>query len=92
MTLEKDGEDHRTNRVRKEVIGKFIEEWNILHAINSNSNCTGHVLHRNCLLKQVIERKIGRKLEVKERGRSRHKQLVNDLKERRGYWKLKRQH
>ena len=93
MVLEKHGEDHRTDRVRKEVIGKLIEERNILHALAiSNSNCTGHILHRNCLLKQVIERKIGRKLEVRERGRSRRKQLLNDLKERRGYWKLKRQH
>ena len=82
-----------TDRVRKEVIGKFVEERNILHAINiSNSNCIGHILHRNCLLKQVIERKIGRKLEVEERGRRRRKQLLNDLKERRGNWKLKRQH
>jgi hypothetical protein len=56
-----------TDRVRKEIIGGFIEERNILRAINiRNRNCIGHILRRNCLLKQVIDRKVGRKLEVKE--------------------------
>jgi hypothetical protein len=82
-----------TDRVRKEEIDKFIEERNILHAINiNNSNCIGHTLQRNCLLKQAIERKTERKLGVEERGRNRRKHLLNYLKERRGYWKLKRQH
>ena len=70
-----------TDRFRKEVIGKFIEERHILHAVSvSNRICIGHILHRNCLLKHVIERKIGRKLEAKGRGRRRRKQLLNDLK------------
>jgi len=59
-----------TDRVRKEIIGRFIEERNILHAINiRNRNCIGHILSRNCLLKQVFERKVGRKLEVKKGGK-----------------------
>jgi len=34
-------------------------ERNILHAIHRRkANWTGHILHRNCLLKQVIEGKI----------------------------------
>jgi hypothetical protein len=82
-----------TDRVRKEVIGRFIEERNILHAIiKRNRNCIDHILRRNCLLKQVIERKVGRNLEVKRRGRRRRKQQLNDLKEMRGYWKFKRKH
>jgi hypothetical protein len=41
--------------------------------------------HRNCILKHVIERE----MEVTgSRGR-RRKQLLDDLKEKRGYWKLK---
>ena len=79
--------------VRKEVISRFIEERNILHAVNMrNSNFVCHIFRWNCLLKQFIERKVGRKLEVKERGRIRRKQLLNDLKERRGFWKLKREY
>jgi hypothetical protein len=48
-------------------------------------NCNGYILRRNCLLKQLIEGKI----EVKGRRRRRSKQLMNDVKEKRGYRKLK---
>jgi hypothetical protein len=82
-----------TDRVRKKVIGRFIEERIIVHATNiRNRNCIGHILRRKCLIKQVIERKVERKLEVKKGERRRCKQLLNDLKEKREYWKLKRKH
>jgi hypothetical protein len=42
-------------------------------------------LGRNCLLKQVIEGKI----EVMGRRGRRRKQLLNEVKEKRGCWKLK---
>jgi hypothetical protein len=45
-------------------------------------------LCRNCLLKHV-EGKIKEKIEVAERRRRRLKQLLGDLKEKRGYFKLK---
>ena len=49
----------------------------------------GHILHRNCLLQQVIEGKIQGGIEVTVRqGRTRRK-LLDDLKERRGYSHLK---
>lgn len=49
----------------------------------------GHTLSRNCLIKHVIERKIeGRTLVTGRRVRGR-KQIVDDLKEKRGYGKLK---
>jgi hypothetical protein len=49
----------------------------------------GQVLRRNCLLKHVIERNMEGSIEVTEiRGR-RRKQLLDDLKKNRGYWKLK---
>jgi hypothetical protein len=48
----------------------------------------GHILCRNCLLKHV-EGKIEEKIEVAERRRRRLKQLLGDLKEKRGYFKLK---
>jgi hypothetical protein len=45
-------------------------------------------LRRNCVLKHVIEEKIER-IEVMGRRGIRHKQLLDDLKGKRGYWKLK---
>jgi hypothetical protein len=46
-------------------------------------------LCRNCLLKHVIEGKIEGGIEVPGRQRRRRKQLLCDVKEKRGYWKLK---
>jgi hypothetical protein len=43
------------------------------------------MLHKNCPLKRVIERKVE---EMGRRGR-RRKQLLDDLRETRRYWKLK---
>jgi len=49
----------------------------------------GHILRNNCLIQHVIKGKIGEWTEVMEgRGRRRSKQLLDDLKEKRGYWKL----
>jgi hypothetical protein len=45
----------------------------------------GHILRRNYLLKHIIEGKIS---QTKRRGR-RRKQLLDELKEARRYWKLK---
>ena len=53
------------------------------------ANWIGHVLRRNCLLKQVIEGKIKGEMEmIRRRGRRRRK-LLDDLKDRRGYCRLK---
>jgi len=50
---------------------------------------SGDILHRNCLLKHVIGIKMeGRTEDTGRRGR-RRKQLLVDVKEKRGYWKLK---
>jgi hypothetical protein len=46
-------------------------------------------LRGNYLLKHVIEGKIEERIEVTGRGGRRRKQLLDDLKENRGYWKLK---
>ena len=50
------------------------------------ANCTGHSLHSNCLLKHVIEGRIG---VTGRRGRRRRKQILSNFKDTRGYWKLK---
>ena len=53
------------------------------------ANWIGHILRRNCLLKQVIEGKIKGEMEVARRRRRRRKKLLDDLKDRRGYSHLK---
>jgi len=51
------------------------------------ANWIVHILHRNCLLKQVFEGKI--KMEVTRRRGRRRKKPLGDLKDRRGYSHLK---
>ena len=66
------------------------KQRNILHEIRKwKANWIGHILHRNCFLKQVIEGKIKGKMEVKIRRGRRRKRLMYDLKDRRGYSHLK---
>jgi len=63
---------------------------NILHIIKEmKCNWNGQIFRRNCLLKHVIERKIDGRIEVTGRRGIILKQLLNDVKEKRGYWKLK---
>jgi hypothetical protein len=52
-------------------------------------NWIGHILRRNCRLKQVIEGKIKGEIEVTRRRGRRRKKLLDDLKDRRGYYHLK---
>ena len=49
----------------------------------------GHILCRNCLLKQVTEGKIKGQIEATRRRGRRRKKLLDDLKDRRGYCQLK---
>jgi len=46
-------------------------------------------LRRNCLLQRVIEGKIKERKEVTGRRGRRRRKLLDDLKERRGYYHLK---
>jgi hypothetical protein len=80
-----------TDRVRnEEVLQRVKEERNILHTIKRRkANWIGHILRRNCLLKHVIEGKLEGRIEITGRRERRRKQLLDDLKEQRRYWKLK---
>jgi hypothetical protein len=49
-------------------------------------------LRRNCLLQWVIEGKIQGGIEVTRRQGRRHMKLMDDLKERRGYYHLKEEY
>jgi hypothetical protein len=76
--------DRRINN--EAVLHRAKEEMNILHTIRRRkANWIGHILHRNCLLSQIIEETI---IGTRRR-RRRCKQLLDDLKEARRYWKLK---
>jgi len=80
-----------TDHVRnEEVLLKVMEQRNILHEIRKRKeNWIGHILRRNFLLQRVTEGKIQGRIEVTGRqGRIRRK-LLDDLKERRGYSRLK---
>jgi hypothetical protein len=75
-----------TDHVRNEVLQRDEEERNILHIMKRRkANKIDHFLRKNCLLiKHVIEGRI----EVTGRRGRRPKQLLDDLKETRVYWKL----
>jgi len=81
----------RTNHVRnEEVLLRVNEQRNSLHEIRKRkANWIGHILRRNCLLKQVMEGKIKGEMEVARRRGRRRKKLLDDLKDRRGYSHLK---
>ena len=49
----------------------------------------GHILRRNCLVKQIIEGNIKGQIEVTRRRGRRRKKLLDDLKDKRGYCQLK---
>jgi hypothetical protein len=79
--------DHVRN---EDVLLRLKEQRNILHEIcKRKANWIGHILCRNCILQQVIEDKIKEGIEVTgSRGR-RHRELLDDLKERRRHSHLK---
>jgi hypothetical protein len=47
------------------------------------------MLRRNCLLKSAIEEKLEGRIEITGRRARRCKQILDDLEEKRRYWKLK---
>jgi hypothetical protein len=80
-----------TDHVRnEEVLLRFSEQRNILHEIRKRKvNWIGHILRRNCLLKEVIEGKIKGQIEVTRRRERRRNKLLDNLGDRRGYSHLK---
>jgi hypothetical protein len=66
------------------------EQRNILHEISKQkANWIGHILRRNCFLRQFIEGKIKGGIEVIGRRGRRRRKLVDDLKEMIGYLHMK---
>jgi hypothetical protein len=88
--LEKGGGQLDCSWEKEDVLHTVKEERNSLHAINRRKfKWIGHIFHRNCHIKQVIEGNIEGRIEVTVRRRRRRKQLRDDLKEKGGYWKFK---
>jgi hypothetical protein len=73
-----------------EVLHRVKEERNIVHTIKRRkANWIGQVSRRNCLLKQVIEVKTKGRIGAMKKQQRRRKQLLDDLKEKRGCQGLK---
>jgi hypothetical protein len=60
----------------------------VLHKRRRKVNWIGHILHKNCLLQYVIQGKIEGRIEVTGRQGRRRMQLMDNFKEKRGYFKL----
>ena len=80
-----------TDHVRnEEVLLRVKEQRNILHEMPTRkANWIDHILRRNCILQQVIEGKIQGGIDVTGRQGRRRTELLDDLKEMRGYSHLK---
>jgi hypothetical protein len=82
--------DHVRNEVLR--VQRLKEDRDILHTINGRkATRISHMWRGNYLLKHVIEGKLEGRVEVAGRRGRRRKQLLNYLKEKRRYWKLKKE-
>jgi hypothetical protein len=71
----------------EEVLQRVEEERNILHTIKQRKiNWINHILCRSCHQKHILEGKI----EGMGRQGRRCRQVLEDLKKMRRYWKLKK--
>ena len=80
-----------TDLVRnEEVLQRVKGKRNILREIKRRkANWIGQILRNSCLLKRVIEGNMEGNVDVTGRRGIRCKQLLDDLKGKKGYWKLK---
>ena len=74
-----------------EVLQKIKEERNILLSIKRRkAKCICHMLRgTNCFIKHITKEKMLERIEVTGRRGRLRKQLLDNLKGKRGYWKLK---
>ena len=70
----------------EQVLERIGEKRTLLNSILCRkANWIGHILRRNCLLRDAIEGQV-----KKEKGARRIRtQLLNDFRNRRRYWELK---
>jgi hypothetical protein len=79
---------------KEEALHRVKEKRNVLHTVKrrKRTNWIGRMLRRNCVLKHVIKGSIEGKREMTRRRGRRCSQLLDYLKEMRGYWKLNTKH
>jgi len=76
--------------INEEVLLRVREQRDILHEMSKRkSKWFGHILRRYCFLQRFIEGKIKGGIEVTRRRGTRRRKLLDDRKERRGYFYLK---
>jgi hypothetical protein len=82
--LEKNEKISWTDRVRyEEVLQRVKDESNILRTIKrGKANWIGHILHRNGLLKHVIEGQLEGRVDMTGRRGRRRKLLLDGLNEK----------
>jgi hypothetical protein len=80
-----------THRVRnEEVLHGIVKKRNVLRTVKRRTaNWIGYVMRGNCLLTDVSEGKIKGRIKVTGRRGRRRTELLDCLKEIKGYWKLK---
>ena len=80
------------DRVRKaevRVLHRVKDEKNTLHTkIKWAANWIGYMSSRNCLLKYAIEETLEERIESTGRWERRRRQLLDNLKGKKWYWKL----
>jgi hypothetical protein len=80
--------DRSCEKLRSITLDEVEEQQ--AHTTNiRNANCTGHTLLRNCLLKHIIKGKIDGRIAVTRRRGRRRKQILDDVRKKRGHRKLK---
>ena len=71
------------------MLQRVKKERNFLQTIKRRKpDCIEHILRRTCLLKLVIEGKVEGMINVTRRRGRRREYILDDLKERRRYWKF----
>jgi hypothetical protein len=81
--IEKDGEEQLDRSCEKwrSIAQSQREEEYTTYNKKWKAVWTGYILRRNCLLKHVIEEKMGGRINVKRRRERRRKHVLDNLKE-----------
>jgi hypothetical protein len=73
-------------------MASFPQLGNILYETKiRKANWIGYILRKNCLLRNVIDGNTKKRIQVMGGRGGRRKQLLDDLKEKRGNYTLKRE-